>query len=125
MNSFVKLSEVAELTVGFVGTMAPHYEESGIPFLRSLNIKPFYIQSEDLKYISYDFAKKISKSTLHTNDVIIVRTGIPGVCSVVPEKFDGSNCSDVVIVRPDKRKVNPQAIFIYIQLILHVKDTDL
>jgi type I restriction enzyme S subunit len=29
-----KLSEVAELTVGFVGSMTNEYVESGIPFLR-------------------------------------------------------------------------------------------
>lgn len=38
MSKFVKLSSIAELTVGFVGTMAKHYEDEGIPFLRSLNM---------------------------------------------------------------------------------------
>ena len=49
MSKFVKLSSIAELTVGFVGTMAKHYEDEGIPFLRSLNIKPFKIISDDMK----------------------------------------------------------------------------
>ena len=114
MSSFIKLSDIAKLTVGFVGTMAPHYEESGIPFLRSLNIKPFQIDNRDLKYISREFADKISKSTLHTDDVVIVRTGIPGTCCVVPQEFDESNCSDVVIVHPNKAKVNPHFLAAYI-----------
>ena len=50
MSKFVKLSSVADLTVGFVGTMAKHYEEEGVPFLRSLNIKPFKIIDDDMKY---------------------------------------------------------------------------
>ena len=36
----VELSEVADLTVGFVGTMASHYTDKGILFLRSTNIEP-------------------------------------------------------------------------------------
>lgn len=30
MSKFVKLSSIAELTVGFVGTMAKHYEDEGM-----------------------------------------------------------------------------------------------
>ena len=116
MSKFVKLSDVAELTVGFVGTMAEHYETSGIPFLRSLNIKPFFIDNTDIKYISESFNKKLSKSILHTDDVVIVRTGLPGTCCVVPKQYDGCNCSDVVIVRPDKNKVDPHYLAAYINV---------
>ena len=114
MSKFVKLGEIAELTVGFVGTMAQHYTENGIPFLRSLNIKPFEIYNGDMKYVSSDFNRKIAKSILHTDDVVIVRTGVPGTCSVVPEKYDGCNCSDVVIVRPKHELVNPHYLAAYI-----------
>ena len=48
----VKLSEIASLTVGFVGTMAQHYATEGIPFFRSLNIKPYRIDNSDMKYIT-------------------------------------------------------------------------
>ncbi|MCR5540105.1 MAG: restriction endonuclease subunit S [Ruminococcus sp.] len=112
----MKLSEVAELTVGFVGTMAEHYTDSGVPFLRSLNVKPYYIDDTDIKYISSDFCSKISKSILHTDDIIIVRTGVPGTCCVVPENYNGCNCSDVVIVRPNKEKVEPHFLAAYINI---------
>ena len=39
----VRLSDIAELTVGFVGNMAKQYKDEGVKFLRSLNIKPFSI----------------------------------------------------------------------------------
>lgn len=116
MNSFIKLSEIAELTVGFVGTMAEQYTDKGIPFLRSLNVKPYYIDDTDIKYISTGFCSKISKSILHTDDIIIVRTGVPGTCCVVPEKYNGCNCSDVVIVRPNKEKVEPHFLAAYINI---------
>ena len=62
MSKFVKLSSVSELTVGFVGTMAEHYEKYGVPFLRSLNIKPFKIVYDDMKYI---LKVALEKATIH------------------------------------------------------------
>lgn len=114
MSKFVKLSSIAELTVGFVGTMTKHYEDEGIPFLRSLNIKPFKIISDDMKYVSAEFSNSLSKSILHKGDVVIVRTGIPGTCCVVPAEYDGCNCSDVVIVHPNTELVNPHYLAAYI-----------
>ena len=58
MSKWIKLKSLADLTVGFVGTMAKHYEHDGIPFLRSLNIKPFKIIDDDISIIrSKDDAK--------------------------------------------------------------------
>ena len=74
----VALGSVADLTVGFVGTMASNYTETGIPFLRSTNIEPFDIKLDDIKYISSNFNESLRKSELHPNDVVIVRTGTPG-----------------------------------------------
>ncbi len=96
----VQLSEVAsEVTVGFVGTMATEYIDHGIPFLRSLNVDRFKINSSDIRYISRDFHSRISKSRLKPGDVVIVRTGKPGTCAVIPGELLESNCSDLVIVR--------------------------
>lgn len=94
------LSEVArDVTVGFVGTMVDQYVAEGVPFLRSLNVKPFEISLDDVRYISPEFHKKLRKSALSPGDVVIVRTGKPGICAVVPESLPTANCSDVVIVR--------------------------
>ena len=46
----VTLEQVAEdITVGHVGPMAEQYVEQGVPFLRSLNVEPFVINTNDLK----------------------------------------------------------------------------
>lgn len=116
MSKWVKLKSIAHLTVGFVGTMAKHYENDGIPFLRSLNIKPFKIIDDDMKYISHEFCEKISKSILHEGDVVIVRTGLPGTCCVVPAEYDGCNCSDVVIVHPNTELVNAHYLSAFINI---------
>jgi len=96
----VSLEDVAEeLTVGFVGSMASEYVDKGIPFLRSLNVDPLRINKNDLKFITPEFHSRIRKSRLSPGDVVIVRTGKPGACSVVPEWLADANCSDLVIVR--------------------------
>lgn len=60
----VELSEIADLTVGFVGTMTRHYTDEGVLFLRSTNIEPFNIKMDDIKYISPEFNEQIKKSEL-------------------------------------------------------------
>ena len=109
VNSWVevKLKEMCErITVGHVGSMAGEYQESGIPFLRSLNITPFRLSFDNLKFIDENFHQKLKKSALRPGDVAVVRTGYPGTACVVPESLPKSNCSDLVIVRPGKN-LNP------------------
>lgn len=97
----VTLAEVAsEVTVGHVGSMAKHYIEDGIPFLRSLNVNPHCVNLRDVKYISPEFHAKLGKSSLLPGDVVTVRTGKPGTTSVIPEELPIANCSDLVITRP-------------------------
>ena len=112
----VKLEEVADLTVGFVGTMAKHYTPNGVTFLRSTNIDPFNISLDDIKFISPEFNEKLSKSQLRTGDVVIVRTGKPGACAVIPNISGTWNCSDLVIVRPHTEKLDPLFLAAYINL---------
>jgi type I restriction enzyme S subunit len=97
----VRLGDVAkEVTVGWVGPMTQEYRDAGVPFLRSLNIKPFRIERTDLRYISPEFHAKIAKSRLQPGDVVIVRTGDPGTAAVIPEWLADANCADLVIIRP-------------------------
>ena len=96
----VALEDVArEITVGYVGPMASEYVETGVPFLRSQNVDPLRINTDDLKYISDEFHARIAKSRLAPDDVVIVRTGKPGACAVIPSWLKEANCSDLVIVR--------------------------
>ncbi|MGN6306793.1 MAG: restriction endonuclease subunit S [Mesorhizobium sp.] len=100
----VTVDEVAtDVTVGHVGPMAGEYQDEGIPFLRSLNVEPFVIRTEGLKYISGEFHNRLRKSALRPGDVVIVRTGKPGACAVIPDWLEDANCSDLVIVRCGER----------------------
>lgn len=97
----VLLGDIAdEITVGHVGSMTNEYIDQGVPFLRSQNVQPFRIDWSDTKYISTDFHARLRKSALTPGDVVIVRTGKPGTCAVIPEDLPSSNCADLVIIRP-------------------------
>ena len=97
----VVLRDVTEsITVGHVGPMADEYVESGIPFLRALNILPYRLNLGEVKYISPSFHERLRKSSLQPGDVVVVRTGKPGTATVIPEHLEVANCSDLVIIRP-------------------------
>ena len=102
----VRLADVSDLTVGFVGSMVKHYVDKGVPFIRSMNVEPFRLNYNDLKYISPEFNDRLSKSKLHKGDVVIVRTGKPGACAVIPDDYEEINCSDLVIVRPHTEELD-------------------
>lgn len=89
-----------EITVGYVGPMAKEYINEGVPFLRSQNVRSFRFDPANLKFISRDFHKKISKSSLTPGDVAVVRSGNAGTACVIPESLGEANCSDLVILRP-------------------------
>jgi len=96
----VLLQDVAkDVTVGHVGAMASEYVAEGIPFLRSQNVEPLRINTADLKFIASSFHERLKNSALSPGDVVIVRTGKPGACAVIPNSLPVANCSDLVIVR--------------------------
>ena len=91
-----------EIVVGIVIEPAKLYVEKGIPCFRSFNIQEDHINENDLVFISKESNDKNSKSQLMDGDVLIVRTGYPGVSCVTPKKFVGGNCIDIIIARPKK-----------------------
>lgn len=103
-----RLGEVCQdLTVGHVGSMASQYVDSGIPFLRSQNVRKGHLNLDGLKYISPEFHKQLRKSRLQPDDIVIVRTGEPGAAALIPPSLGELNCSDLVIARPGK-SVDPK-----------------
>ena len=95
-----------EITVGHVGSMKMEYKASGVPFLRSQNIRPFEVSMDNAMFIDERFHRSLKKSQLRPGDLAIVRTGYPGTAAVIPAELPDSNCSDLVIVRPSK-EVDP------------------
>ena len=98
-----------KINVGFVGTCEKFYTDrtNGVLMIRTGNIKEGKIDLTNLKYISYEFHNKNTKSQLKINDLLIARHGSSGLCSIVPEDFPEANCLNIVMIRIDRMKSNP------------------
>ncbi len=98
----VALGRICErVTVGIVVRPASYYVPSGVPALRSLNIRPGKIVLEDLVYFSEtDNKTKLAKTKLRAGDIVLVRSGQPGTAAVVPPQLDGVNAIDLLIATP-------------------------
>ena len=93
------------ISVGIVVTPAKYYVPAGVPCFRSFNVQEDRLLEKDFVFISEAANDLHGKSQLRTGDVIIVRTGYPGTACVVPEKYDGANCIDLIFARPNQQVV--------------------
>jgi len=97
-----------KISVGVVIKPASYYVEKGVVALRSLNIRPNKISLQNIVYFSAkDNSEVLSKSILKTDDVVIVRTGATGTAAIVPKELNGCNCIDLIIVRLNRKIINP------------------
>jgi type I restriction enzyme S subunit len=94
------------ITVGFVGSMSDLFVENGVPLLRGQNIHEYALDLKNLKYISQETHRKWKKSALMPGDVAIVRVGYPGTACVIPDGIGDLNAASLVIVRPDRTKLD-------------------
>jgi type I restriction enzyme S subunit len=93
------IDAVERVTVGYVGPMKDEYVSTGIPFLRSQNVRENRFRPDGLLAISREFHERIIKSALSPGDVVVVRSGNVGTTCVIPESLPESNCSDLVVIK--------------------------
>jgi type I restriction enzyme S subunit len=99
------------ITVGIVVKPASYYREAGVPAIRGTNIKLEGIDLSDAVYFSeHDNEKVLSKTRVWTDDLVIVRSGRPGLAALVPPEMSGINSIDVLILTPDKDVVVPRFV---------------
>ena len=92
----------ARINVGVVIRPSEYFDDSGtVPFLRGINVKEYTISSENMVYISQTSNQILSKSQVHTGDILIVRDGNIGASCVVPSYYNGANVVSMVIVTPN------------------------
>lgn len=103
----------SRITVGFVGKTVDKYRETGIPFLRSQNIRAFRYDSKNLMFIDSDFHTQIKKSSISADDVAIVRSGYPGTTCVIPKEIKIANCSDILVLTTKPEVLNPHFVAIF------------
>ena len=112
----VFLEEISDfVTVGIANSATHAYADSGIVMLRNQNIKENYLDENDLIYITPDFAKKYGSKQLAENDILVIRTGYPGVACLVPKKYEGCQTFTTLIVRlKDSTSVHANYVCHYI-----------
>jgi type I restriction enzyme, S subunit len=102
-----------EITVGIVIRPSQYYRESGVPMLRSANVRASGLVLDELKYMSPSDHAKMRKTSVTPGDLVTVRTGYPGTTALIPKGLEEANCIDIIISRPGPR-VLPEYLEIWI-----------
>jgi type I restriction enzyme, S subunit len=92
-----------EIVVGIVIRPTQWYASSGVPVLRSANVREDGIDMSDLMFMTVPHHRVLSKSAVVPGDVVTVRTGYPGTTAVIPDSVAEANCVDIIISRPGPR----------------------
>lgn len=95
-----------KIDVGFVGPMVKEYRDRGVALLQTKNIDAFFIDENDVKYITLRFHKELYKSQIKKHDVLLARSGSFGKASIYLNE-EIINSSDIIIVEADTNKINP------------------
>ena len=87
------------VTVGIANSATHAFCDNGVIMFRNQNIKEDCLDTSDIVYITSDFASKYKSKMLKQDDLLIVRTGYPGVACLVPEQYEGCQTFTTLIAR--------------------------
>lgn len=73
------------------------FKLTGVPFIRANNIKSLTIDDEDMRFISEEKHKEITKGHLKEGDVLITNRGEIGNLAIVPSRHVGSNINAQIV----------------------------
>lgn len=85
------------VVVGIAEASTQAYADSGVPLVRTTNVKANKIDTSDLLYINKEFADKNRSKYMRAGDIVTARTGNPGISGVIPTELDGSQCFTMLI----------------------------
>lgn len=99
----------SKIDVGFVSSMTSHFQEEGIPLLRTQNVHEFFADVEnDVVYIDEEFHKKLKKSQIFPGYLLIARSGSIGNVSIVTDDFQVANSADIILIKVKSDKIVPE-----------------
>ena len=118
MKNYFELQRLDAITTlmtnGFVGSATSFYVEKGVPYLTSKNIRKSGIDAGNMVFVNSEFHENNKKSILRHGDLLMVQSGHIGTCAVVDEKWEGSNCHALIIIRLDQQRVDPKYAAYYL-----------
>lgn len=88
------------VVVGIAEAATHAYADTGVPIIRSTNIREGGLSVAGLLHIKHWFANQNDSKFLYTDDIVTVRTGYPGVSAVVPEALNRSQCFTNLVATP-------------------------
>lgn len=91
--------------------ITPKYIESGIPFIsiKDLTKHPGQIDFSDVRHISLENHKKLSKLTnVEKGDVLYTKVGTYGIAQLVATDIEFSIFVSIALLKPDKKKILPK-----------------
>ena len=110
------LEDISEfVTVGIANSATHAYSDNVVVMLRNQNIKENYLDDADLIHITPEFAEKYGSKQLEENDILVIRTGYPGIACLVPRKYAGCQTFTTLIVRlKDSSRIHANYVCHYI-----------
>lgn len=93
-GSLVRIAN--RIVVGIAEAATHAYVDSGVPILRSTNIRAGRIVG-DILQVEPGFAADRGSKQMYSGDLVTVRTGNAGVTAVVPPELDQSQCFTMLI----------------------------
>jgi len=98
----LRLNTLCEfISVGIATSTSKHcVKNSGVPLIRNQNILENKFDLEDLLYISESFDAENINKRIKENDILIVRTGYPGISAVVTKEMTNWQTFTTLIARP-------------------------
>lgn len=111
------LENISFITDGDHGN--PIYVDDGVQYIRAINITDKGLDLTDVKYITEEHNKLLSRSELRPNDILLVIVGATiGKLSIVPKIIEKSNISRDVARIVINSEYNPKYIFYYLNSFL-------
>jgi len=64
------------------------YIGSGVPVIRTVNIRPFRFVADDLKFISEERFEDLRRSAVYPGDILLSKVGTIGYACIFPDEFE-------------------------------------
>lgn len=121
-NSPYPVKELRNVYTDIAGGATPYradteqYADSGIRFLRIMNVTEQGINLDDVKYVTQDVHEKLlNRSQLRLNDVLMTITGRIGTAAKVSEDILPANINQhIVRLRLDPEQIDPDYLVAYL-----------
>lgn len=104
---------IQKIRIGNTGIISYNYSQVGVPYLKTKNILPPFIDVNDVTFITPEAHKRLSRSKIFLGDLLINKSGQVGA-SAIQNKYDECNGVSDLIIITQKGNIDPayQVLFL-------------